>query len=313
MVKGFSTKLYHDYKVSLLEVIYLSSFLINFALGKIVHLLSPDEEVYNYYNNKKNILNQLFVKKGWGWTTLFIALFYICLNYQRHNRLNFKTIQAVIIRYGLVTIWWIFFTQWCFGLPIMDKIFILTGGKCVINDKQSIPKALSHLIEFFEEIGFESEGGDLEANILKLESSIVSSYSCRRLRGSWEGGHDPSGHVFLLIHSSLYLFLEALPYWQSWTVLLDNIRAFSREVRSNNKTIQQRGIILSQFIIGNPHILIILLISLWWFMLFMTNIYFHSIAEKLVGLIFGYVGVLAIYYIPRIMSINKDNTSKKVM
>ena len=48
----------------------------------------------------------------------------------------------------------------------------------------------------------------------------------------------------------------------------------------------------SQLIIGG-------LIGLWWFMLLMTNIYFHLSLEKLVGLGFGYIGVAGLYWIPR--------------
>ena len=44
-----------------------------------------------------------------------------------------QTIRNAVINYIVVTIWWIFFTQWCFGLPIMDKIFVLTGGNVVLT------------------------------------------------------------------------------------------------------------------------------------------------------------------------------------
>ena len=38
-----------------------------------------------------------------------------------------QTIRNAVINYIVVTMVDIF-TQWCFGLPIMDKIFVLTGN-----------------------------------------------------------------------------------------------------------------------------------------------------------------------------------------
>ncbi|KAK6199410.1 inositol phospholipid synthesis and fat-storage-inducing TM-domain-containing protein [Scheffersomyces amazonensis] len=292
-ISQFSNRLNHIYKISLLEFLYFISFVVNFGLGKIVHLLSPEEEVYNYYNDKKNILNQLFVKKGWGWTTLVITLFYACILQSKNITNKSIKVRNAIIRFVLVTIWWIFFTQWCFGLPIMDKIFILTGGKCVIEHKDVVHKH-SHLIQFFQEI----ENG--------FESSIISSYSCRKLRGNWEGGHDPSGHVFLMIHSSLYLFLETLPYWKSWTHLINEVKNVINKLKTSNKSVPEKVVDILYFIIDNPHVVIIQLISLWWFMLFMTNIYFHSLGEKFVGLLFGYAGVTVVYYVPRLLVSNKN-------
>ena len=46
-----------------MNFLFAISFLVNFILGRFIHFSAPDEEVYNYYNNKRNILNQWFVKK----------------------------------------------------------------------------------------------------------------------------------------------------------------------------------------------------------------------------------------------------------
>ncbi|CAI5759587.1 unnamed protein product [Candida verbasci] len=173
---------------------------------------------------------------------------------------------GAVARYIILTIWWIFFTQWCFGLPLMDKIFILTGGKCVI-EKEPIHSSFIKSIE--DEI---------------WTSTTVTSYHCKKLKGNWHGGHDPSGHVFLLIHSSLYLFLETFENWRD-TIEIIRIRSFKE---------------FSRALWELPQLLIIALISLWWFMLLMTNTYFHSILEKLVGLIFGYIGIVLVYIIPRV-------------
>lgn len=293
-ISQFSDNVSKTLKVSVSELVFLLSFVANFFVGKLIHLTSQKEEVYNYYNNKRNVFNQIFVKRGWGWTTLIIVLFYSCLLYtSNHPKIQGKqqriqVIKRGVVNYAIATVWWVLFTQWCFGLPIMDKVFVWTGGKCTSIDQGVL---LRHNPSF----GASGVFAQIEAD-LSYESSRITSYMCRRLKGSWEGGHDPSGHVFLLIHSSLYLFLEALPFWVSWKTLYQNLFLLVQKLRTGHANKPQ---LLLSFVLHSPHVLVLLLIGLWWFMLFMTNIYFHSIAEKLVGLVFGYLGIFVVYYCPR--------------
>lgn len=162
----------------------------------------------------------------------------------------------------------------------MDKIFILTGGKCVVET----PGHNHH--HLFQQSG----------NGNGFESSRIDSYSCKRMKGSWEGGHDPSGHVFLMVHSSLYLFLECRQYWPGWGVLVEKLKGIVYS--SQQGSIGER---IKLIVNDTPHVFLVVLISFWWWMLLMTNIYFHSISEKLVGLIFGYIGVFVVYYVPRFL------------
>ncbi|KAG7192491.1 uncharacterized protein KQ657_001586 [Scheffersomyces spartinae] len=139
---------------------------------------------------------------------------------------------------------------WCFGLPLMDRIFVWTGGRCQfdLETAEVLPLAIKQTIE---------TGAS--------HSLQLSSYHCKRHKGQWVGGHDPSGHVFLLVHSSLFMFFEFIPF------------------RAGVNQISQ------WFVMG--------LIGLWWFMLLMTNVYFHSITEKVVGLLFGYFAVAWVYVV----------------
>lgn len=294
----------HRHKITPSEFLYISSFLVNFIVGKLLHLFSQKEEVYNYYNDKGNVFNQYFVKKGWGWTTLVIVFFYTMKalpavsstplkkggDTEAPNKAG-KTLKITVshllvalFRYFVATFWWILFTQWCFGIPLMDKVFLLTGGKC-----GRIP--LDNLSKFMN-------GKLLDLQFLKkidelYESTAVSSQQCRKLRGSWEGGHDPLGHVFLLVHSSLYLFFEVKEHWGGLGRLVNDVR---RTFRREQPTLDAVS-----FLRRNPEVPIILLMALWWFMLLMTNMYFHLLAEKLVGLAFGYFGVVVMYLVPRWM------------
>lgn len=294
---GFLHRL-NRYMITPAELFYFSSFAFNFAVGKLLHSFSQKEEVYNYYNDKNNIFNQYFVKKGWAWTTGVVLFFYILkalpldslkssssnndtdnVNSLRTNALTPFRLLRALARYIFATGWWILFTQWCFGLPIMDKVFVYTGGKCAgITEEKitlSFNGALMNLKVFhkIDEI---------------YESSSISSQACRRLLGSWEGGHDPLGHVFLLVHSSLYLFFEMRQHWCGFYRLISDLGQVSKGTKN-----------MWTFLKQNPEFPLVLLMSLWWFMLLMTNMYFHLLSEKLVGLAFGYFGAAVIYLLPR--------------
>lgn len=155
----------------------------------------------------------------------------------------------------------------------MDKVFVYTGGKCA----NVLSAAVAGMEAFFT----------ATSSPAVYESNKITSYMCRRLKGTWQGGHDPSGHVFLLTHLSLYLFHEILPYWD-WS----RAQAAVTNFRSHNGLVRELVLTL-------PHLVVALLIGLWWFMLLMTNIYFHSVGEKFVGLMFGFVAVAVVYYMPR--------------
>lgn len=270
-LESFSRSLKQKLRISVAELAFILSFALNFAIGKLLHLYSDQSEVYNYYNDKNNLFNQYFVKKGWAWTTMVIIFFYAVVVLRRKNEPSQRVLITAIARYFAATLWWALFTQWCFGLPIMDRVFVYTGGKCVVPDGK-------HWAHLFEEI----DG--------MFHSQKVSSFACRSLRGSWEGGHDPLGHVFLLVHSSLYLFFEIKPYWRGWSQFRRNIE----RLRGPNFPAK-----LVDTLNTTPQIAAVMLMALWWFMLLMTNMYFHLIAEKLVGLLFGYAAIGVVYILPR--------------
>lgn len=73
--------------------------------------------------DKDGWINTFFVKKGWLWTSLvmWISIF-------RYGRFSRRT----LLRYFILTVWWYAFTQalWFNTAPIMDLIFMATGGLC---------------------------------------------------------------------------------------------------------------------------------------------------------------------------------------
>ncbi|CCH45289.1 putative membrane protein [Wickerhamomyces ciferrii] len=230
------------------EFIALSIYPITILLGQLIYH-SQTEITTNYYTNKHNFLNVFFVKKGWFWTvitTLFIII--------QHG----KSIKNSLVRLGIQTIWWWFFTQWFFGVPLMDKVFVWTGGVCDYDFIQH---------------------GVLDG----MGSSI-----CRQVKGHWKGGHDPSGHVFLLVLGSLTLWFEILSI-DSWK----EVQRFRLEfVRTESLLEKLKLVVNNSVILGG------VLLWLWWWMLLTTSIHFHSFLEQISGLIFGSLGVL-VYTIPR--------------
>lgn len=207
------------------------------VVGEIASLTIGD----SYFANKHNIFNRWFVKLGWLWTTLAFWLPYAFWPKSLHARRP-KGFH-VFVRYAAATLWWILFTQWCLGPPIMDRIFVLTGGDCQIT----------------------SINGEVAS------AGVSTSAACRSTGGSWRGGHDPSGHYFLLVHSSLLLTQEFLPI-ADYAVH----KAY-----------------------GVPHVFKVSLfvLSLWMWMFLMTSIYFHSLWEKITGLAFGCLEIVLVYFI----------------
>lgn len=155
----------------------------------------------------------------------------------------------------------------------MDKVFLLTGGKCYV--------------ELDQVKGFDGVRHLFAADFGRHWLDNVSSYQCRQLRGVWEGGHDPLGHVFLMVHALCFMFLEGKAFWPGWNEVVRSIR----EKFGGGVTVEAVKSIVTE----NPHVVLMQLIGLWWFMLFMTNIYFHLLFEKFVGLIFGFAGIYVVY------------------
>ncbi|KAK9235491.1 inositol phospholipid synthesis and fat-storage-inducing TM-domain-containing protein [Lipomyces kononenkoae] len=202
------------------------------GIGSLISIVSPPE---SYFGLRSNFFNVFFVKNGWFWTTITFMVHCIRLRISKPSKLA--------IRYSLATLWWFLFTQWFFGAPIMDRVFIGTGGQCFVNDPETAP-------------GQERQVHD-----------SWTSFGCKHINGEWAGGHDISGHSFLLTHASLFLWFELLP------------------------VIMERGPLLRQI---NTKI-VFMLLALWWWMLLMTGIYFHTFTEKITGWLCGIAESAVIY------------------
>lgn len=222
------------------QLIVMAIYPFTLFLGELVVLGSPEA---SYFSNKKNIFNIIFVKRGWFWTTVVYAFAsWTCISTSQGNKATM--IRQSLTRYVSATLWWIIFSQWLFGMPLMDRVFLWTGGSCGITANTTIA-----------EPGFHRH---------------LSSALCRTHGGEWIGGYDPSGHIFILTHGSLFLWFEILP-------LLNRLRPGAPLPLGLKVTL--------------------VFLTIWWWMFLMTSVYFHSLGEKVAGLFLGYIEVVAVYLV----------------
>ncbi|KAI9361028.1 inositol phospholipid synthesis and fat-storage-inducing TM-domain-containing protein [Pilaira anomala] len=140
-------------------------------------------------------------------------------------------------------------TQWLLGPSFIDRVYVLTGGKCasLLQDAESSAKL----------------------------ANVFQQQTCRQLGGNWAGGHDVSGHCVMLIHASLF-------FWEELSWMFYNASAL---VQMKSRDRAQYFSIVAVGAIA----------AIWWFMLFMTGVYFHGHFEILSGSIFGVLGWAVLY------------------
>jgi hypothetical protein len=258
-----------------LEAILLSIYPTTLVAGSLFAVLDPVARAapYNtttqshyantapsYFAKKSNVFNIFFVKQGWAWVTssyLFFLFTHPSAGPVGSLAVTPKRTRG-LLRYGIVTLWWIFVTQWFFGPPIIDRGFLLTGGQC-------------DLVELADE-------GKLEMDNTR---QFVTSVACKAIGGKWKGGHDISGHVFLLVLGSMFIFQEVLHVVtnstrskEERTILMSDGAVKSAEVEAERVTPEVSG----QWTLGAKTMLGVAALSLY--MLLMTAAYFHTWFEK---------------------------------
>ncbi|KFY39634.1 hypothetical protein V495_05833 [Pseudogymnoascus sp. VKM F-4514 (FW-929)] len=210
----------------------------------------------SYFAKKSNLVNVLFVKRGWFWVTVSYFLFLFtnaAIGARGSDALARKRIQGTL-RWGIVTLWWVFVTQWFFGPAIIDRGFLLTGGACELKDM--------------------IDRGDAKAD---RAERFLTSMACKARGGTWSGGHDISGHVFLLVLGSMFLFQEVLHVAlraakgrEERVVLLQNGEVKSADSESEAERADTQNVITA---------------SPWDF--------------GLTGLLVAFSGVFVVYFLPR--------------
>ncbi|RKP04170.1 hypothetical protein CXG81DRAFT_23275 [Caulochytrium protostelioides] len=155
------------------------------ALGTLVH------EVWQLATleaplaaQKQSVLNQWFVKKGWGWTGA--ALLVYCVTSGARTAGWRDGALAGLIRWLVATLYWAVMTQALVGDSLTGRVYRYTGS-CALPAVP--PEALG--------TSMAADGAS------PLEQRMVrDALTCRTQGGTWTG-HDVSGHCLLLLHCIL--------------------------------------------------------------------------------------------------------------
>lgn len=237
---------------------------------------------------ERNIFNQIFVKKAWAWTSLaFFLLLSVKATTPPPNRPTLSSYAKPLIRYACATGYWLLFTAWFFGPSVTDRILMLTGAQCVpsshlsasMNDQSS--SAMSATVPVLEHDHCLSGSEARKTLKAQLAGSVLSGnapdYSTSP--AYWQGGHDISGHTFMLVHASLFLLQEIAPFFSAlWQ---------PRQSQQGIKDSWRRGAVM--VVAG--------LMALWWAMLLATSVYFHTPIEKLSGFAVGVAEAFVVQYV----------------
>ena len=150
-------------------------------------------------------------------------------------------------------------TQWFFGPAVIDRSFVVTGGKC--------ERAVAAV-----------QGEDTTTAGQGLEN-LLTAAACKAAGGSWNGGHDVSGHVFMLVLVTAVLGLEVMG------VAGEGLgRVFSCCGGEDGGKEKQDGVGQDDGVEDGLQVwalrFVLGVAGLGWWMLFMTAIWFHTWLEK---------------------------------
>jgi len=158
-------------------------------------------------------------------------------------------------------------TQWFFGPAIIDRGFVVTGGKC------------EQIMDKVENLGSQSS----ESPSAQLET-LFSAATCKAAGGAWAGGHDISGHVFMLVLATALLSFEAIGVG-AFAAPSTTPQANGEASRIRKSSDPASLSVDEQSDLSDPLRrwclrLVWGVVGLGWWMLFMTAIWFHTWLEK---------------------------------
>lgn len=135
-------------------------------------------------------------------------------------------------------------------------------------------------------------------------SDITTNLSCKAVGGTWLGGHDISGHFFMLVLSSAFLFLEfflsesqaqaAHPHI-SPSAATQIARGTSEEEKRAVGGWESEGVVKAR--LWTQYFVWAVIVLDGW-MLLMTAIWFHTLFEKASGLALASLGLWGVYFLP---------------
>jgi len=219
-------------------------------LTHLPHHLSKTD----YFANKANLLNTVFIKKAWGWTSAAFLFLFLT------SPPNVQTKERML-KWLTATGTWLIFTSWFFGPAVLERVIALSGGECVLalpsGGVMSVPS------EFC--LNKSPLSPATHPSLFTTPFSLPTDdnwHATPRLRK----GHDMSGHVFLLTLSILFL--------------ADQLRSSFRLKGKGGEWPPAH-----KWAVGAN----IALVAIWLFATYTTSVYFHTVFEKTTGYLLGLV------------------------
>ncbi|GJJ06621.1 hypothetical protein Clacol_000814 [Clathrus columnatus] len=205
------------------------------------------------FAQRSNVFNTVFVKWAWAWTSLaFLSIWVTSPAEQRTREKWFK--------WAATTYVWGSFVLWFFGPGLFDRLWVASGGECMIRLPDGHEPAILKIPSEY----------CVSRSIISPQTHpalFTSFMESNTIQATWKTsaklyrGHDVSGHIFLLTLAVLFLHDQLQPAWRTIT-----------SGRLSNSLPYKVAVAFST-----------LLMSLWLFMILMTSIYWHSPFEKLSG------------------------------
>ena len=141
--------------------------------------------------SKRSILNVVFLKWSWAWTTVVFLPLLLTSPVQRTRRL---------LQWIFATGAWYILTLWFFGPSLLARLTIASGGECGLHiGRAFIPIPHTYCIAGLPVA--RSTHPELFPAVLAEVEALANDPLIPRLRR----GHDISGHVFLLTLAVLFL------------------------------------------------------------------------------------------------------------
>jgi hypothetical protein len=199
----------------------------------------------DYFANKSNLLNVIFIKRAWGWTSAAFIFLYLT---------SPPDTQAIerIYKWLAETAVWLMFTSWFFGPAVLERVIALSGGECMLvlptGGVISVPQEYCHTRSLLSPL---THPNLFSPPFLLPETNWHATPRMRR-------GHDISGHVFLLTMSILFLADQLNSSLKRGSPPWPHIHKWA--VAAN-----------------------VTLISIWLFASYTTGVYFHTVFEKFTG------------------------------
>lgn len=199
----------------------------------------------DYFANKANLLNTIFIKKAWGWTSAAFLFLYLTSprNAQTKERI-FKWLAETAV--------WLVFTSWFFGPAVLERVIALSGGDCIL----ALPSGGT--ISVPQEYCFSKSPISPSTHPSLFSTPFLLPEETWRAVPRLRKGHDISGHVFLLTMSILFL--------------ADQLGSSFRRGSSSWPP-------LHKWAVGAN----VILVAIWLFASYTTSVYFHTVFEKLTG------------------------------